>query len=148
MPRGASHRLGDKNPDGSARQPRYGMMTMVAEKRAGTWLVAASQNDNSIPGLPPEFEGIRRPMPIPDQVGIQPSNPTKVIGHGQAAFSRGSLEGSALDRGSHKSPSRWFNRPYGTCNSQCFRPGTTLRAPMTRKLRAGLITSAARGVME
>src|SRR5216684_4642468 len=30
---------GDKNPDGSPRQPRYGMMTMVAEKRGGAWLV-------------------------------------------------------------------------------------------------------------
>jgi hypothetical protein len=66
---------GDKNPDGTARQRRYGMMTMVAQKRNGTWLVVASQNDNSFPGLPPEFEGIKTPMPIPDQVGIQPSNP-------------------------------------------------------------------------
>jgi len=67
---------GDKNPDGSFRQRRYGMMTMVAEKHNGTWLVVVSQNDNSLPGLPPEFEGIKTPMPIPDQVGIQPSNPT------------------------------------------------------------------------
>ena len=66
---------GDKNPDGTARQRRYGMMTMVAQKRNGTWLVVASQNDNSFPGLPPEFEGIKTPMPSPDQVGIQPSNP-------------------------------------------------------------------------
>ena len=64
---------GDKNPDGSARDPRYGMMTMVAEKRVHTWLVVASQNDNSFPGVPPEFEGIKTPMPIPDQVGIQGS---------------------------------------------------------------------------
>jgi len=67
--------VGDKNPDGTGRQRRYGMMTMVAEKRNGTWLVVASQNDNSFPGVPPEFEGIKTPMPIPDQVGIQPSNP-------------------------------------------------------------------------
>jgi uncharacterized protein (TIGR02246 family) len=66
---------GDKNPDGTARGPRYGMMTMVAEKRQGTWLVVASQNDNSFPGLPPEFDGITSPMPMPDQVGPQPSNP-------------------------------------------------------------------------
>lgn len=64
---------GDKNPDGSARDPRYGMMTMVAEKRANTWLVVVSQNDNSLPGLPPEFDGIKTPMPIPDQVGTQGS---------------------------------------------------------------------------
>ncbi len=66
---------GDKNPDGTARDPRYGMMTMVAQKRADTWLVVASQNDNSFPGVSPEFEGITTPMPIPDQVGTQPSNP-------------------------------------------------------------------------
>jgi uncharacterized protein (TIGR02246 family) len=65
---------GDKNPDGTSRQRRYGMMTMVAEKRTGSWLVVASQNDNSFPGLPPEFEGITSPMPIPDQIGPQPSN--------------------------------------------------------------------------
>src|SRR5579862_5599370 len=66
---------GDKNPDGTARKRRYGMMTMVAEKRAGSWLVVASQNDNSFPGLPSEFEGISSPMPMPDQVGPQPSDP-------------------------------------------------------------------------
>jgi uncharacterized protein (TIGR02246 family) len=66
---------GDKNPDGSARKTRYGMMTMVAEKSAGAWLVLVSQNDNSFPGVPPEFQGIKTPIPIPDQVGIQPSNP-------------------------------------------------------------------------
>lgn len=66
---------GDKNPDGTARKRRYGMMTMVAEKRSGRWLVVASQNDDSFPGLPPEFDGITSPMPMPDQVGPQPSNP-------------------------------------------------------------------------
>lgn len=66
---------GDKNPDGMARRPRYGLMTMVAEKRNGAWLVVVSQNDNSFPGLPPEFEGIKTPMPNPDQVGTQSSNP-------------------------------------------------------------------------
>jgi uncharacterized protein (TIGR02246 family) len=66
---------GDRNPDGSARNPRYGMMTMVAERRNGAWLVVVAQNDNSFPGIAPEFEGIETPMPIPDQVGTQPSNP-------------------------------------------------------------------------
>jgi uncharacterized protein (TIGR02246 family) len=66
---------GDKNPDGTPRQRRYGMMTMVAEKRSGRWLIVASQNDDSFPGLPPEFEGITSPMPMPDQVGLQPSDP-------------------------------------------------------------------------
>ena len=51
------------------------MMTMVAEKRAGSWLVVASQNDDSFPGVAPEFEGITSPMPMPDQVGAMPSDP-------------------------------------------------------------------------
>ena len=66
---------GDKNPDGTARKRRLGMMTMVAEQRAGSWLVVASQNDDSFPGVAPEFEGITTPMPMPDQVGPQPSDP-------------------------------------------------------------------------
>ena len=66
---------GDKNPDGTTRKRRLGMMTMVAEKRAGSWLVVASQNDDSYPGVAPEFEGITSPMPMPDQVGPMPSDP-------------------------------------------------------------------------
>jgi uncharacterized protein (TIGR02246 family) len=66
---------GDKNPDGTARQRRFGLFTMVAEKRTGSWLIVASHNDGSFPGLPPEFDGITSPMPIPDQVGMQPSDP-------------------------------------------------------------------------
>jgi len=66
---------GDKNPDGTARKRRYGMMTMVAEKQSGRWLVVASQNDNSFTGSAPESAGINSPMPMPDQVGPQPSNP-------------------------------------------------------------------------
>jgi uncharacterized protein (TIGR02246 family) len=66
---------GDRNPDGTARSRRYGMMTTVAEKRGGSWLIVASQNDNSFPGRAPEAEGITSPIPMPDQVGPQPSNP-------------------------------------------------------------------------
>jgi uncharacterized protein (TIGR02246 family) len=66
---------GDKNPDGSLRNPRYGLMTMIAERRGSAWLVAGSQNGNSLPGSAPEFSGLSSPMPLPDQVGIQPSNP-------------------------------------------------------------------------
>jgi uncharacterized protein (TIGR02246 family) len=65
---------GDRNPDGAARKRRYDLMTMVAAKRNGDWLVVAAQNDSSFPGLPPEFKGITSPMPIPAQVGRQPSN--------------------------------------------------------------------------
>ena len=70
---------GDKNPDGTARKRRYGMMTMIAEKRAGSWLVVEAQNDSSFPGVAPEFDGITSPMPMPDQVGTMPSALSGVI---------------------------------------------------------------------
>jgi hypothetical protein len=41
------------------------MMTMVAEKRNGTWLVAVAQNTNAVLGLPPELQDIKTPIPIP-----------------------------------------------------------------------------------
>lgn len=56
---------GDRNPDGSPRQPRYGMMTLVAEKRNGNWLVVVGQNTNAILGIPPELQGIKTPIAIP-----------------------------------------------------------------------------------
>jgi uncharacterized protein (TIGR02246 family) len=57
---------GDRNMDGTARsQPRYGMMTMVAEKRNGTWLVVVAQNTNAVLGVPPELQDIKTPIPIP-----------------------------------------------------------------------------------
>lgn len=37
---------GDKNPDGSIRQPREVQMTRVVMKRDGRWLVVAAQNTN------------------------------------------------------------------------------------------------------
>jgi uncharacterized protein (TIGR02246 family) len=57
--------VGDRNPDGTARQPRYGMMTMVVEKRNGSWLVAASQNDNAAPWTAAEGPMPHLAMPIP-----------------------------------------------------------------------------------
>jgi uncharacterized protein (TIGR02246 family) len=57
---------GDKNFDGIRRQePRYGMMTMVAEKRSGAWLVVVAQNTNAMLGVPPELQDIKTPIPIP-----------------------------------------------------------------------------------
>ena len=41
------------------------MMTMVAEKRRGTWLVVIGQNTNAILGIPPELEDIKTPIAIP-----------------------------------------------------------------------------------
>ncbi len=37
---------GDKDPDGTPRQPRQGIFTWVLEKRKGQWLIIASQNTN------------------------------------------------------------------------------------------------------
>ena len=36
----------DKNAAGSARTKRFGLMSMLAEKRKGSWLVVAAQNTN------------------------------------------------------------------------------------------------------
>jgi uncharacterized protein (TIGR02246 family) len=56
---------GDKNADGTPRQPRYGLMTLVAEKKGENWLVVVGQNTNAILGVPPELQGIKTPIPIP-----------------------------------------------------------------------------------
>jgi uncharacterized protein (TIGR02246 family) len=37
---------GDKDPDGTTRQPRQGIATWVVEKRKGEWLIIAIQNTN------------------------------------------------------------------------------------------------------
>ena len=60
---------GDKNPDGTARKRRYGMMTMVTEKKNGSWLVVASQNDEAEPWSPldGEMPNLAMPIPGPDQ---------------------------------------------------------------------------------
>ena len=56
---------GDKNPDRTSRPPRFGMMTMVAEKRGDTWQVVVAQNTNAMLGMSPELEDITTPIPIP-----------------------------------------------------------------------------------
>ena len=56
---------GDKNVDGSVRRPRTGMMTMLAEKRKGTWLVVAAQNTNSGPVSPELMQDIKSPITVP-----------------------------------------------------------------------------------
>jgi uncharacterized protein (TIGR02246 family) len=43
---------GDKDPDGTPRQPRQGIATWVVEKRQGKWLLISIQNTN-----------LREPMP-------------------------------------------------------------------------------------
>ncbi len=56
---------GDKNPDGTRREPRFGMMTLVAENKSGNWLVVVGQNTNAILGMPPELQDIKTPIAIP-----------------------------------------------------------------------------------
>lgn len=56
---------GDKGADGSVRPPRTGMMTMLAEKRNGRWLVVAAQNTNSGPVPPELLQGIKSPITVP-----------------------------------------------------------------------------------
>src|SRR5690242_17381932 len=56
----------DRSMDGSMRsEPRYGMMTMVAEKRNDAWLVVVAQNTNAVLGVPPELQDIKTPIAIP-----------------------------------------------------------------------------------
>jgi uncharacterized protein (TIGR02246 family) len=57
--------VGDRNPDGTSRAPRYGLITMVVEKRGGNWLVVASQNDNAVPWARAEGQMPNLAMPIP-----------------------------------------------------------------------------------
>ncbi len=37
---------GDKDPDGTLRQPRHGIFTWILERRKGIWLIIAAQNTN------------------------------------------------------------------------------------------------------
>jgi uncharacterized protein (TIGR02246 family) len=56
----------DRSFDGTLRKaPRFGMMTMVAEKRGGVWLVVVAQNTNALLGVPPELQDIKTPIAIP-----------------------------------------------------------------------------------
>jgi uncharacterized protein (TIGR02246 family) len=57
--------VGDKNFDGTPRPPRFGMMTMVAQKQSGTWRVVVAQNTNAMLGTPPELEDIKPIIAIP-----------------------------------------------------------------------------------
>jgi len=56
---------GDKNFDGTPRSARFGLMTMVGQKRAGTWQVVVAQNTNALLGTPPELQEIKTPIRIP-----------------------------------------------------------------------------------
>lgn len=55
---------GDKNPDGSPRPKRFGIMTMVAHKKKDAWLVVVAQNTNAGPGAQ-EADDINLPIRLP-----------------------------------------------------------------------------------
>ena len=57
---------GDRSEDGTPRKPRFGMFTMIAEKRSGQWLVVVAQNTNQISGPNPELKGITPPITFPE----------------------------------------------------------------------------------
>jgi uncharacterized protein (TIGR02246 family) len=56
---------GDKNFDGTARPPRFGLMTFVVEKRDTSWQIVVAQNTNALLGTPPELQDIKTPIEIP-----------------------------------------------------------------------------------
>lgn len=56
---------GDRNADGSARPPRFGLMSMLAEKKGDGWEVVGAQNTNAGPGTAPEIEGLEFPIRLP-----------------------------------------------------------------------------------
>ena len=57
--------VGDKNEDLTPRKPRYGIFTMLVEKKNGEWLIITAQNTNRIPGPNPELDGITPPIVFP-----------------------------------------------------------------------------------
>ena len=50
---------GDKNFDGTPRPQRFGLMTMVAQRRNRVWQVVVAQNTNAMPGTPPEIQALK-----------------------------------------------------------------------------------------
>ncbi len=56
---------GDKDYDGTSREQRLGMMTMVAQKKNGVWQVVVAQNTNAMSGTAPEIQDIKTPIAIP-----------------------------------------------------------------------------------
>ena len=55
---------GEAAADGALQPPRYGLMTMVAEKRNGSWLVTNAQNTNAGPRRS-EADDLKAPIMVP-----------------------------------------------------------------------------------
>jgi uncharacterized protein (TIGR02246 family) len=56
---------GDRNEDLTLRKPRFGLFTMIVEKRGKDWLVVEAQNTNQMTGPNPELDGIKPPICFP-----------------------------------------------------------------------------------
>jgi uncharacterized protein (TIGR02246 family) len=56
---------GDGLEDPVTHEPRKGIFTMIAEKKAGDWLVEVAQNTDEIRGVNPELQGIKPPIVFP-----------------------------------------------------------------------------------
>lgn len=57
---------GDKSEDLAPRKPRFGLFTMIVEKKNAGWLVVEAQNTNWMPGPNPELNGITPPIVFPE----------------------------------------------------------------------------------
>jgi hypothetical protein len=57
---------GDRNEDLTLRKPRFGLFTMIVEKRGKDWLVVEAQNTNQMTGPNPELDGIKPPIVFPN----------------------------------------------------------------------------------
>ena len=55
---------GETDSAGTSLPPRHGLMTFIAEKRAGQWLVVAGQNTNAGPARP-EAADLKAPIAVP-----------------------------------------------------------------------------------
>ncbi len=55
---------GETGADGAPQPLRHGLMTMVAEKRNGSWLVTNAQNTNAGPRRP-EADDLKAPIIVP-----------------------------------------------------------------------------------
>jgi uncharacterized protein (TIGR02246 family) len=55
---------GETLADGMPAPTRHGLMTFIAEKRDGRWLITNAQNTNAGPARP-EADGLALPLPVP-----------------------------------------------------------------------------------
>lgn len=91
---------GDRDADGTPRPPRFGLMTMLAAKHRGQWLVAAAQNTNGAATTPPEANGIRSPLSLPAVGGTTASKSATVSeGRGSMRHATGGFDVKVIPQG-------------------------------------------------